>query len=93
MKFPRLFSPIGIGSGAAMIWMQNTHVNLVGSRSPEHTRIYDESHMTGFARIADSIHRGGTKAAIHLSHMGRSVSVTDARKEPKGGRVVPSAIA
>ena len=82
--------------GAAMICVEDAHVNLVGSRAPSNPRFDDDSYMPGLARLAEAIHRSGSKAAIHLSHIGRSGNIGDIKRGifmPKGGRVAPSAIA
>ncbi len=130
MKFPKLFSPIKIGTlelpnrivyspcgsttaseegyvtdrmldlyhsyasgGAALVCVEDTHVNLIGGRPPF---IYDDSFIPGFSNLAEAIHKGGAKAALHLGHLGRcshSLLGPKLHALPKGGQLAPSALA
>ncbi len=87
-KMVDLYDELASG-GAGMICVEDSHVNLIGSRPPANPRFCDDSYMPGFARLVETIHKHGAKAAIHLGHVGRSRGMV----EPKGGRVAPSAIA
>lgn len=79
--------------GASLVCVEDTHVNINGGRPPF---IYNDSYIEGFTRLTEAVHKAGSKAAIHLGHLGRcshSVLGPKLHDIPKGGLAAPSAIA
>ena len=60
--------------GAGMVMVEASGVAPEGVVSPQQMRLYDDAHITGLKRVAQTIKDEGIPAGIQIHHAGRQVS-------------------
>ena len=73
-------------SGASMIMVENATVTANGSGSPRTIRCDHNRYLKGLETLADTIHRGKSRAGLQINHAGRFAYVS----EPVAPSAVPT---
>ncbi len=60
--------------GAGLIIVEGTAVSADGQAWPSSLCIFDDRHVEGLARLAQTVHLAGSRVAIQLMHSGRQTS-------------------
>lgn len=68
----------------------SAYVSVNGNTAPRSIGVYDDSMIPGLTKIADTIHKNGSKAILQLVHAGRATTPSATQKQKV---VAPSAIA
>jgi len=74
--------------GFGLLIVEVTAIDPLGKAIPKQPCLYDDSFISGFKKLADTVHRYGAKLAIQLHHAGRQTTSPVIGAQP----VAPSAI-
>jgi 2,4-dienoyl-CoA reductase-like NADH-dependent reductase (Old Yellow Enzyme family)/NADPH-dependent 2,4-dienoyl-CoA reductase/sulfur reductase-like enzyme len=77
-------------SGVGLIITEITAVHPSGLVSPVSLAVWDDQFIPGLAKIADTIHAQGAKAALQLHHSGRENYFLLKQKKAIGPSAIPS---
>jgi 2,4-dienoyl-CoA reductase-like NADH-dependent reductase (Old Yellow Enzyme family) len=77
-------------SGVGLIITEITAVHPSGLVSPVSLAVWDDQFIPGLAKIADTIHAQGAKAALQLHHSGRENYFLLKQKKSIGPSAIPS---
>ncbi|MBW1697074.1 MAG: FAD-dependent oxidoreductase [Deltaproteobacteria bacterium] len=75
--------------GPAMVMMEACAVSAEGIVSAKQTRIYDDQHIEGLAKIARVIESEGAIPAVQLHHGGRQISPRVIKRKPLAPSALP----
>jgi len=62
------------GGYISLIIIEHSYISLEGKASENQLSISDDSDIEGLKKIADAIHKNGTKAVMQLNHAGSAAS-------------------
>ncbi len=86
--------------GAGLIVTEGTCVHASGHGYPFQLTVYDDEHIPGLARLAESVHQAGAKIILQLHHGGRNTDMRVSGRLPLGpsairgpvGKITPQAL-
>jgi 2,4-dienoyl-CoA reductase-like NADH-dependent reductase (Old Yellow Enzyme family)/thioredoxin reductase len=79
-------------SGAGLIITEITAVHPAGHISPRSLGVWDDKFISGFSKLAQTVHSQGAKIAMQLHHCGRESYLKQKNKQAIGPSAIPSFI-
>jgi hypothetical protein len=87
---PSCRSVAGAEGGAGLVEIEATSVDYPRSRSVLNPALGDGHYIPMYRRVADGIHRAGSKIVVQLSHVGRQTRRSTTGMMPAAPSPVPS---
>lgn len=84
------FYVAGAEGGAGLVEIEATSVDYPRSRSVLNPALDDDRYIPMYRRVADGIHRAGSKVVVQLSHVGRQTRKSTTGMAPIAPSPVPS---
>lgn len=79
------------GGYISLIIIEHSFINQQGKASEQQLSVADKSDVEGLKKIADIIHKNGSKAVMQINHAGSATTKEITGLEPVGPSAVPNA--